>query len=150
MTSAKVRARLKEIAAQQAKLVQELDGIEVRLVIGAEVIEEGLKLLERAEDLYGKMSDTQRQLLNRALFQELYVRDNEFVSTVFNEPFSEFISARDALAGTLNFPDMPIAEGWICENRAVLLEPAPDRHGGRCRARTDDLLVVSQLLYRLS
>jgi hypothetical protein len=25
-----------------------------------------------------------------------------------------------------------------------------DKFGGRCRARTDDLLVVSQLLYQLS
>jgi len=96
-----VRSRLKVLAAQQAKLTQEVDGIEDRLMTGAELIQEALTLLEKADELYQQAGDAQRQLLNRALFQKLYVKDNEIVSGVFNEPFNEFISARDALAGHL-------------------------------------------------
>ena len=53
------------------------------------MIQEALELLDKADELYREAGDSQRQLLNRALFQKLYVRDNEIVSAVFNEPFDQ-------------------------------------------------------------
>lgn len=130
MTNSKVRKRLSEIAAQRSRISDELDSIELGLAVGAELIEEGLALLENADDLYRRASDSQRQLLNRALFEKLYVRDEEIVSAVLNEPFDEFVSARASQARVAAFPDWgPLSPG-ICENRADRLETALFLGGG--------------------
>ena len=116
LPSQKARDRIREIGLKRAKLTEELEDIEVGLAVGAAMICDGLELLENADELYRLASDSQRQVLNRAFFQKLYVRDNEIVSAVFNEPFDELISARDTLASTLTFPDWEPMHSQVCDN----------------------------------
>ena len=124
MASPKVRERLSQIADQRTRLLSELDSIELGLAVGAELIEEGLALLENAEELYSRADDAQRQLLNRALFQKLYVRDGDIVSAIFNEPFDEFLSARESPLIVQIVPNWGTFTPGICTNTTGRLETA--------------------------
>ena len=130
LPNAKVRSRLGEIAEQQAALVVELKGIELGLVEGAELIEEGLSLLETGADLYSRADDSQRQLLNRALFHKLYVRDDEIAGAVLHEPFDEFVAAGASEACLKAFPGWGPFDPGIRLNKTDRLEAALFGSGG--------------------
>jgi site-specific DNA recombinase len=124
LSSVKVHERLRKIVTERDALSQELGRLELGLAAGAAFIEDAVKLLENAARLYELASDQQRQLLNRALFEKLYVRDNDVVSAVFKEPFDELISAADAMAEIRAVPSWA-ADGFsICENKKDRLATA--------------------------
>jgi site-specific DNA recombinase len=126
----KVRKRLNAIADQQTVLAAELESIELGLATGAELIEEGLSLLETGADLYSRAEDPQRQLLNRALFHKLYVRDGEIVGAVLHEPFDEFVAAGTSEACLAAFPDWGPFTLRINLNKTDRLETALFGGGG--------------------
>ena len=141
LPSAKVRARLKEIANGKAKLGEELSHIELNLAVGAALMNDGLELLQNVQGLYRQASPSQRQLFNRALFRKLYVLDNRVVRAEFNEPFDEFISAWDLLpsSGTTFATWAPEPEP-IYENRAERLVRALSFAGGSSNSAMVDLV----------
>ncbi len=91
----KVRARLNAIASQRNKLGLELDRTANGLAVGAAVIHGALDLLDNPEELYRRCGPKQRQLLNQAIFEKIYVFEDEVVGQVFHEPFDELIPALD-------------------------------------------------------
>ena len=107
-----------------------MKGIELGLVEGAELIEEGLSLLETGADLYSRADDSQRQLLNRALFHKLYVRDDEIAGAVLHEPFDEFVAAGASEACLKAFPGWGPFDPGIRLNKTDRLEAALFGSGG--------------------
>jgi hypothetical protein len=60
-----------------------------------------LLLLSTPQVVYRRMSPEQRRLLNAAIFEKLYVGEDEQVTVTgaqFNTPFGDLIEARDELA----------------------------------------------------
>ena len=130
LPSSKVRNRLWRISEDRSTLQEELVQIEIGLASGAQLIEDAMSLLDKADDLYRNASDEQRRLLNRALFKKLYLRDDEVVTAEFNEPFDELISARDSVLGQWDLPEMLQSDYPICENKTARLETALCYAGG--------------------
>jgi site-specific DNA recombinase len=70
------------------------------LAAGAELLENALLLLANPQELYRRMSPEQRRLLNQAIFERLYVSEDERVAITgaqLNTPFGDLIDARDEL-----------------------------------------------------
>jgi site-specific DNA recombinase len=130
LPGSKVRSRISALNEQQARLTQQLESLDDRLEAGAEVISEAIELLNNSEDLYSKFSNSQRYLLNRALFKKLYIRDGDVVCAEYNEPFNEMISAYDVLAGTPTFPDLTPVVQRACDNKRDRLATVLSLVGG--------------------
>jgi site-specific DNA recombinase len=97
MPTPKVRTRLNTIAAQRNKVRRELDFADKGLAAGAALLEGALNLLADPQDLYRQCGPNQRRLLNQAIFEKLYIFDDEVVGHLLREPFDELIPARDTL-----------------------------------------------------
>ena len=134
MPTPKVRSRLNQLAEKQARLKEQLESLDGRIEAGAEVISDALEFLDRSEELYRESSDSQRYLLNRALFRKLYIRDGEVAVAEFNDPFGDVVSAYEALAGTDKFPNLQPVVLPTCENRTERLATALSSVGGSSNA----------------
>lgn len=88
---AKLKERLRRIAAQRARLQQSLSEADDDLSVGASASEKCLAILERPEELYRQMDDQGRQLLNQALFTKLYVFREEVTEDELAEPFAGLV-----------------------------------------------------------
>jgi site-specific DNA recombinase len=98
VTSPKAKTRLAKIHQQQERVRQQLDTASHNLAAGAALVEAALKLLDHPMELYRSMGPKQRQLLNLAIFEKLYVIDDYISDAVFNPPFDELIRVQRALA----------------------------------------------------
>ena len=70
-----------------------------QLELGAELLESAVLLCEHPRELYEQMGPDQRRLLNQAIFERLYVSDeNDLkVAALFNLPFGELLEAREEI-----------------------------------------------------
>jgi hypothetical protein len=96
----KIKVRLGAIQRQRDKLRRQVTDGGEQLAIGAELLENALLLLANPQELYGRMSPEQRRLLNQAIFEKLYVSEDERVAITgaqFNVPFGDLIDTRDEL-----------------------------------------------------
>ena len=94
----KIKQRLVSIQRQRAKVQQRSEQTGEQLELGAELLESALLLLERPQDLYAQMGPEQRRLLNQAIFEKLYVSEEDDgvkVTGTFNAPFGELLDARE-------------------------------------------------------
>ena len=86
----KVRARLNSIATQRNKLGLELDQTAEGLAAGADVISRALDLLDDPEgSRIARCGPKKRQLLNQAIFEKIYVFEDEVVGQIFREPLTD-------------------------------------------------------------
>ena len=97
LPTVKVKQRLGAILRQRDKLSQQLNQSDEHLAIGAELIENALRLLDNPQKLYAQMAPEQRQLMNQAIFEKLYIFDDRISDAVFKAPFDELLLARDAI-----------------------------------------------------
>ena len=93
-SSVKVRERLRGIQRQRNSLREQLDQVGERLELGASLIENALTLLEDPKSLYERMGDDQRRMMNKVIFERLYV-DETIADATFNPPFDELLEALD-------------------------------------------------------
>ena len=92
----KVRSRLASMKEKRDKIKGELGGITINLATGAAMLEAALDLLANPQELYRRSGAEQRRLLNQAIFDRLYVFDEEITEATYHTPFDELLAARDA------------------------------------------------------
>lgn len=76
-----------ELGKQRQKLYARLAGTTSDLADAARLIELALTLLERPQALYLRCDEKQRRPLNQAIFQALYVEEDEVTGQELHEPF---------------------------------------------------------------
>ncbi len=99
LDTGKVKQRLAVIQRKRDQATERLGNGDERLEIGINLIENALKLLADPQRLYRKFAPAQRQLMNQAIFEKLYVhQDGKIGGAIFRPPFYELLEARDAAA----------------------------------------------------
>ncbi len=99
----KLRARLAKIAGQRAKLEEQLEHSDDSLEVGAALLEAALALLKNPEEFYRQSGPKFRRILNQAIFEKLYVFEDEVTEHVLREPFAEMHEAETVIgAGNEN------------------------------------------------
>ena len=89
LASSKIRARLLDITARKEHLTGQLELVEADLSVGADLLRTAMTLMEHPGQLYRRVSDEHRRLLLQALFERLYVDQDDLVNADFREPFAE-------------------------------------------------------------
>lgn len=77
LPQAKIRSRLHDIERQRQRLKQRLSVTDDDLGEAARLIEVSLQLLADPQALYLRCNDEQRRMLNQAIFEGLYVEEDE-------------------------------------------------------------------------
>jgi len=90
----KLRSRLNKIATERTRLQEALDETDDSLAIGAATIDAALKLLDNPLELYRQSGPKFRRTLNQAIFDKLYVYQDEVTDHVLREPFADLIEAQ--------------------------------------------------------
>ena len=94
----KLRERLREVRRQQAQLRQQLDRPEANIDRGRVLLLATLDLLERPQELYRLADEIGRQMLNKAIFNRLYLdhdgTDSYVAADELNEPFASVVAYR--------------------------------------------------------
>jgi DNA invertase Pin-like site-specific DNA recombinase len=85
----KVKAKLRDIATERRRLTERLNTASADLTDSAQLIQAALKLLEAPEELYRRCNEQQRRLLNQAIFQGLYIEDDQVTDHDLHEPFGQ-------------------------------------------------------------
>ena len=93
---AKLRERLKAVRQQQASLRRQLETPETDFDAGRSLMLRTIDLLAQPQELYRQANEPARRLLNKAIFDRLYVdHDGEqgfIVKDTLNEPFSTVVT----------------------------------------------------------
>ena len=92
-TKNKITQRLNSIEHKRLRIREQLNEVEADLSIGAALLEAALQLLSETGSLYRQVRDSDRRLLNQAIFERLYVDNNTVSDDQLREPFSEIIAA---------------------------------------------------------
>ena len=92
----KVRQRLVAVQRKRDQITERLGESDERLQIGVRLIEKALRLLADPQRLYRQMSQEQRRLMNQAIFEKLYVHQDQVDEAVFRPPFDELLAARNS------------------------------------------------------
>ena len=99
LPSVRIRRRLNRIHEQRAVLEAQLESAGLSLTFGVQIFEAALSLLDDPQEMYRQAGESQRRLLNQALFEKLYVDEGEVVGEVLAEPFSELVQVQRAVVG---------------------------------------------------
>ncbi len=86
----KIHARLRQVQIERGRATQGLKETGRQLVVGAEVLQTYLRLLDQPRELYGRASDDARRELNLTFFERLFLDDRGVVEAVLTEPMVEF------------------------------------------------------------
>ena len=122
MDTGKIRTRLTRLQAKRKEIRERLGNSDERIAEGAAVLELQLDLLKQPQELYRKLSDHGRRLLNQAMFEELLVDEDRddltihVVGQTYTEPVRDLMLAASVYGRLRQEPS---------ENRpAVVGEPA--------------------------
>ena len=96
LPSPKVRQRLNDIERRRAKLSADLDDVNVELGVGRELLDAALEWMRNPGDLYRRVSDQDRRLINQTFFEKLYIDNDQISSDSPREPFAEIIATHRA------------------------------------------------------
>ena len=135
----KVKERLRDIASERRRLEGRLETANADLTDSAQLVNASLALLEQPDKLYRRCNDQQRRLLNQAIFQALYIEDEEITDSELQEPFGLLHAIqRDRATATSPLPTNKKATrnaGGPCSPSgvAVLLRGL---HSGTCSSKT--------------
>jgi site-specific DNA recombinase len=100
LPSGKVRERLNRIKQQRLRLQQDAGEVDGRLQAGAALIEAALDLLVNPETLYRSAGPSERAMLNQAIFERLYVFQDQITDQEFRPPFADLAQVRRAVGTT--------------------------------------------------
>jgi site-specific DNA recombinase len=95
----KLRLRLGSIQTKRDALAKELEQVDVGLAAGGALIEATIDLLDDPEELYRQAGPDQRQFLNQAFFEKLYIDRGAVTDAALAEPFGELVEAQKAVRG---------------------------------------------------
>lgn len=90
--TSRVRARLREITRKRASLQEELDTVTDDIRAGVEYLDAHISLLERPYELYKQESDAVRRELNQAIFEHIYVINDEVIGDELKSPLRELLA----------------------------------------------------------
>jgi site-specific DNA recombinase len=93
LDTARIRVKLRELARRRTELEGQLANVQSDLAPGAAYIDMFLQLLERPDELYRQASDETRRELNQAIFERVYVLNEEIVGDSINTPLRELLAA---------------------------------------------------------
>lgn len=127
LATTKVRSRLIDIARQKDSVQEEMSRTVDDLSLGAELIGKALAFMENPAALYRNVSDEHRRLVLAALFDRLYVHQDEIIGAELREPFSDLHEWHTAVA------DQTTIEGQI-EATVGAQRPRNERSAGPGRA----------------
>jgi site-specific DNA recombinase len=97
--TAKIRTRLARLQKQRQHLQERLADTDDRLHHGAAVLEAQLDLLQRPDELYRRLNDHGRRLLNQAIFEELLIDQDlddhtiQIAGQTYSEPVRDLLTA---------------------------------------------------------
>jgi hypothetical protein len=94
----KIQQRLRDVDRQRRKLQVQLDAIVDDLPAAQACLDMWLPLLEDSHRLYMTASDNTRRHLNHAIFNYLFVYNEQITDHEINSPLAELL-ARQVLAG---------------------------------------------------
>src|SRR5207253_7346450 len=89
-----VKAKLKEIRDKSGSIERELSKATERRHAGTALLEDALDLLRDLQERYRRMSDAQRKLMNQAIFEKLYVTEDNITDAKVHPPFDQLMEAR--------------------------------------------------------
>lgn len=111
LPTAKAKMRLFNLNQDRQRLVAQRDAVVVELTAGVEYIDAQLSLLENPYQLYGQASDEVRRRLNQAIFDAIYIVDEEVVGSELTEPHDGLFGAQAAFrAATISTDEALIHE----------------------------------------
>lgn len=126
----RVRARLRDIAAQRRDLELRLTTISDDVEPGAACIDAHVALLERQYELYRCASDEARRQLNQVIFKRIYVVNEEVTGDELNTPMREVLAAGRGWASFSVGADLD-AETSVAVAHAEQHGPVPMKAGHR-------------------
>ena len=128
----KLRSRLTRLNVRRIEVRERLGASDDRLAQGAAVLQAQLDLLRHPQDLYRRLNDHGRRLLNQAMFDELYVDQEDLaiqvIGQTYAEPVHDLMLAAQAhherSIGSLANESRPaVYDGPAQESLADLLQP---------------------------
>ncbi|NQE67353.1 hypothetical protein NG2371_01805 [Nocardia gamkensis] len=93
LPQAKIKARLRTIHTDRAKVQVSLTATSAELAVGVDVLKRGLDLLIDPAQLYRARTDTVRRHLNQAFFQRFYLDVGGVTSDQLHQPFADLHQA---------------------------------------------------------
>ena len=96
LATVKARGRLADIQRRRDRVRLQLESTERNLAAGVALLEDALKLLENPEALYRRMAPKQRQLLNLAIFDKIYIIEDRVSDATYQPPFDDLEALRKA------------------------------------------------------
>ncbi len=127
LATTKVRSRLIDIARQKGSVQEEMSKTVDDLSLGAELIGKALTFMEDPAALYRNVSDEHRRLVLAALFERLYLHQDEIVGAEMRKPFGDLHKWHTAVVGQSSIEDQ--VEGAVTTRRS-----RNDRSAGPGRA----------------
>jgi site-specific DNA recombinase len=118
LAQAKIKAKLYDIERQRQHLSAHLNEATDDLSEAARLIGTCLTLLENPQELYRRCDDDQGRLLNQAIFQAVYIEDDQVTDHDLTEPFTQLHAVQDARNG-MQLPDL----GTQPQNASKVLPP---------------------------
>ena len=123
LATTKVRSRLIDIARQKTSLQDEMSKAVEDLSLGAELIIKAIAFMENPAALYRNVSDEHRRIVLAALFERLYIHQDEIIGAEMREPFGDLHQWNMAVIG------QTVVEGQI-EATVTTTRSRNDRSAG--------------------
>lgn len=99
--TSRVRARLRDITRKRSALQDELNTVTDDISSGVDYIDAHVSLLEQPYELYKRASDDVRRDLNQAIFEHIYVINDEVIGDELKSPLRELLA---------------VERGWIAQS----------------------------------
>lgn len=132
MPQGRIKLKLREIEARRRKLQSRLSDTSTELSNAARLIDLALTLLENPQALYLRSNDTQRRLLNQAIFHALYVEEDKITGHTLKEPFAS-LKAIEAARQKEIAEEAPQAASRGAAGLTRFVEDAGDEDGADSR-----------------
>lgn len=135
----KIRLKLREIATERDRLVEQLEHVTDSLADAVRFIEANLALLENPYELYLGASDEVRRRLNQAIFNRLFIEHDDITDHDLHEPFGDLLTTQAVhQARRASQPNRAVHDlaqhSWIKHYKSTEKEAA--RWGGSFTAMT--------------
>ena len=127
LATTKLRSRLIDIDRQKGSVQEEMSKTVDDLSLGAELIGKALAFMEDPAALYRNVSDEHRRLVLAALFEMLYIHQDEIIGAEMREPFGDLQKWHMAIVGQSTI-------GAQVEGTVITRRPGNDRSAGPGRA----------------
>ena len=152
-----VRTKLQLINDQRVRFQFDLDQAGDGLSAGADLIEHALKVAEDPYELYRRMGPEQRRLFNRAVFERIYIYEDQVSGRKYKEPFNVLVPASEAYKDSMASSDGGTPSDEVGETLNAHSSPVQFVQGSSkafvveaMGLEPTNLLTASQALYQLS